>query len=108
MRGFCPHCGSRTLFTRVAALNDACPTCGLDVSAFKASPRLEAMFGMVIAIAIGAAAIAIDVALRPPLLLHLLWFPITMAAIAGAFRLVKGWRVARAYRAAVKAGRLEA
>ena len=97
MRGNCPRCGSHTLFTRLAALHERCASCGLDFTEYDLNRRAAELLALLLGGLIAFLAVRIDLWLRPPLLLHLLWTPLTILAVVVVLRSLKALSVARGY-----------
>jgi uncharacterized protein (DUF983 family) len=54
-----------------------------------------------------ALAIGVELAVKPPLWVHfLLWFPLTIIAVAGSLRFSKGMLLALEYRNSAREGRI--
>ena len=64
--GLCPDCGAKTLFSGPVQFSKKCDRCGLDYSGFNVGDGPAALLTMFIGALIIAAAINLDIALRPP------------------------------------------
>ena len=84
----CPRCGAKGLFVGPAQLAERCPACGLPFGGKVNGGRFGALLALLVAVVVGAVAIAIDSALRPPLWGHfVIWPPVTALGVIGALRL---------------------
>ena len=105
--GFCPDCGAKTLFDGPAQFAERCGVCGLDYSAFNVGDGPAALLTMVIGALIITLAIALDVAFRPPFLVHaLIWVPVTGAMVLICLRFTKGALLIAEHRNKAKEGQL--
>lgn len=107
LRGLCPRCGSRTLFSGVATFAPACRACGLDFSGFNVGDGPAAFLILIIGGLIVGLAIALELTAEPPFWVHiLLWLPLTTAAVIVSLRLAKAALLALEYRHRAREGRL--
>jgi uncharacterized protein (DUF983 family) len=108
LRGLCPRCGARTLFSGLATFAPACRACGLDYSAFNVGDGPAAFLTLIVGALVTALAIAFELIVHPPFWAHvLLWIPITAIAVVGSLRLAKGMLLALEYRNAAREGRVK-
>lgn len=99
LRGLCPRCGARTLFSGWVRFADRCSACGLDISAFNVGDGPAAFLILIVGGAIVAAAIALELSLSPPFWVHLLiWIPVSAVAVLLALRVSKAGLLALEYR----------
>lgn len=107
LRGCCPRCGARTLFAGWVRFADRCAACGLEFSAFNVGDGPAAFLTLVIGAIVCALAITLELAVSPPVWVHvLLWPPITLALILASLRATKGVLLALEYRTAAREGRV--
>ena len=107
LRGLCPRCGAKTLFAGWARFADRCRACGLDYSAFNVGDGPAAFLTLILGTIVVAGAVALELALAPPLWVQLLiWTPVTAAGVVLSLRLAKGWLLALEYRRGAAEGRL--
>jgi uncharacterized protein (DUF983 family) len=107
--GLCPECGAKTLFESPAAFADRCEGCGLDYSAFNVGDGPAALLTMFIGALIIAAAIGLDIAVRPPFWVHvLLWVPLTGLMVLVCLRFTKGALLIAEHRNKASEGQLAA
>ncbi|MDO6415657.1 DUF983 domain-containing protein [Sphingomonas sp. BIUV-7] len=107
LRGLCPRCGAKTLFTGWIKFVDRCSACGLDIAAFNVGDGPAAFLTLVIGAIVAAAAIALELSVSPSWWVHvLIWPPVTLALIIGSLRTAKGALIALEYRNAAREGRI--
>jgi uncharacterized protein (DUF983 family) len=107
LRGLCPRCGAKTLFSGGVRFVDRCAACGLDIAAFNVGDGPAAFLTLVIGAIVAAAAIILDLSVSPPWWVHVLIWPIvTLGLIVGSLRVAKGWLLALEYRNAAREGRI--
>lgn len=105
--GLCPECGAKTLFAAPARFSDTCENCGLDYTAFNVGDGPAAILTLLLGALIIAAAIGLDVALRPPFWVHvLLWVPLTSLMVLFSLRLAKGALLIAEHRNTAAEGKL--
>ena len=87
LRGLCPRCAAPTLYNGFASFQPKCRACGLDYSSFNVGDGPAAFLTLIVGALITALAIGVELTLKPPMWVHvLLWFPLTMVAVAGSLR----------------------
>ncbi|PZU11452.1 DUF983 domain-containing protein [Sphingomonas sp.] len=107
IRGLCPRCGAKTLFSGPIRFADRCAACGLDIAGFNVGDGPAAFLTLVIGAIVAAAAIMLELAVSPPWWVHaLLWPPVTLGLILGWLRVAKGALLALEYRNAAREGRI--
>jgi uncharacterized protein (DUF983 family) len=107
LRGLCPRCGARTLFSGAIKFADRCTSCGLDIAAFNVGDGPAAFLTLVIGAIVAALAITLELSASPPWWVHaLIWPPVTLGLILGSLRLAKGALLALEYRNAAREGRI--
>jgi uncharacterized protein (DUF983 family) len=105
--GLCPDCGAKSLFAGPVQFADKCDKCGLDYSAFNVGDGPAALLTMFIGALIIAAAIGLDIAVRPPFWVHvIIWVPLTALMVLVCLRLVKGALLIAEHRNKAQEGRL--
>ena len=99
VRGRCPKCGEGPLFASFLRLNQRCEACGLDMKVFDTADG-PAFFAMsAVGLVVAFAALFFEVAVRPPVWVHLLlWFPLAIVLCLALLRPIKGVMVAQQYR----------
>ncbi len=106
LRGLCPRCGRPSLFAGWARFADRCPRCGLDFAGFNVGDGPAAFLTLILGTIVVALAIWLELAVGPPLWVHMLiWIPFTAAGVIGSLRLAKGAMMALEYRNAAREGR---
>jgi uncharacterized protein (DUF983 family) len=89
--GLCPACGAKTLFASPTRFAVSCKSCGLDYSAFNVGDGPAAILTLLLGAVIIAAAIALDIAVRPPFWVHVvILVPLTCLMVLVSLRLAKG------------------
>lgn len=107
LKGLCPRCGSRTLFSGIAQFAAKCRVCGLDFSSFNVGDGPAAFLTLLVGALITGLAIALELVAEPPFWVHiLLWLPLTAVAVAGSLRLAKGMLLVLEYRNSAREGRI--
>jgi uncharacterized protein (DUF983 family) len=105
--GLCPDCGAKTLYDGAAQFAERCDKCGLDYSAFNVGDGPAALLTMAIGAFIITAAIALDVAVRPPFWVHVvIWVPLTGLMVLACLRFTKGALLVAEHRNKAKEGQL--
>jgi uncharacterized protein (DUF983 family) len=105
--GLCPECGAKSLFTAPTRFADRCKRCGLDYSAFNVGDGPAAILTLILGALIIAAAIGLDVAVRPPFWVHVvIWVPVTCLMVLFSLRLAKGALLVAEHRNKAAEGRL--
>jgi uncharacterized protein (DUF983 family) len=107
--GLCPDCGAKSLFTGPVEFAERCDGCGLDYSAFNVGDGPAAILTLLLGALIMAAAIGLDIAVRPPFWMHvIIWVPLTALAVFGSLRFAKGALLIAEHRNKAKEGQLAA
>jgi len=108
LRGACPRCGNRTLFSGIATFASRCRACGLDYSGFNVGDGPAAFLVLIVGGLIVGLAIALELAAEPPFWVHfLLWVPLATVAVIGSLRVAKGLLLALEYRHRAREGRID-
>lgn len=107
LKGLCPRCGAPTLFAGWARFADRCGACGLDVGRFNVGDGPAAFLTLILGAIVVALAIWLELAVGPPLWVHMLiWIPFTAAGVIGSLRIAKGAMMALEYHNAAREGRV--
>lgn len=108
LMGRCPRCGEGRLFAGYLGVKPSCPHCGLDFE-FANSGDGPAVFIILIAgFIVTGAALAVEVAYRPPMWLHaLIWLPLGLALPLLLLRPFKATLVALQYKFRAGEGRMD-
>jgi uncharacterized protein (DUF983 family) len=89
--GLCPQCGAKSLFAAPTRFAERCDSCGLDYSAFNVGDGPAAILTLILGALIIAAAISLDIMVRPPFWVHVvIWVPLTCLIVLASLRLAKG------------------
>lgn len=108
IKGACPRCGAPSLFSGWVRFADRCSSCGLDYAAFNVGDGPAAFLTLIIGTIIVVLSIALELAVGPPVWLHLLlWIPLTVVLVIFSLRWAKGVLLALEYRNAAREGRLK-
>ena len=107
LRGQCPRCGARTLYTSLASFAPRCRACGLDFTGFNVGDGPAAFLILIVGALVTGLAIWLELAAEPPFWVHiLLWLPLTAALVVGSLRLAKGLLLALEYRHRAREGQM--
>ena len=105
--GLCPRCGARTLFEGPIKFAPRCRACGLDFAAFNVGDGPAAFLILIIGAVVVGLALWLELAVSPPVWLHVLIWPIvTLALVVGSLRVGKGMLITLEYRNAAREGRI--
>lgn len=108
LKGACPRCGARTLFTGFVKFADKCPNCGLDFTRFNVGDGPVVFLTLGIGALVTAMALWVEFTFQPGVLIHiLLWVPITLALVVVMLRFSKGLLLALEYRNKAREGRIK-
>lgn len=106
-KGLCPRCGASTLFASWVRFADRCAACGLDFARFNVGDGPAAFLTLIIGTLVVALAIWLELAIGPPLWVHMLiWIPVTAGGVIGSLRVAKAALIAAEYRNAAREGRI--
>lgn len=106
-KGLCPRCGARTLFAGWIRFAERCPTCGLDFARFNVGDGPAAFLTLILGTLIVALAIWLELAVEPPLWVHMLiWIPVTAGGVLWSLRIAKGALMAAEYGNAARESRI--
>lgn len=103
--GSCPKCGSRTAFDGWARFAPECRNCGLDIAAHNVGDGPAAFLILIVGAFLTVAALVVDGAYEPPLILHLIWLPVGLALTILGLRVGKAWLLGQEYRHCAGEGR---
>lgn len=108
LRGSCPRCGAKTLFSGYVGFAERCRACGLAFSAFNVGDGPVVFLTLGIGALITALALWVEFTFEPGLLVHiLLWVPLTFALTMLLLRFSKGLLLALEYRHRAAEGRIK-
>ena len=108
LKGLCPRCGNRTLFSGWVAFAPKCRACGLDLSDFNVGDGAVPFLIFIVGGLTVALAIMVELKLEPPFWVHiLLWVPFATAATIGLLRLAKGLLLALDSKHRAREGRIK-
>jgi uncharacterized protein (DUF983 family) len=107
LKGLCPRCGAKTLFSGLIAFADKCPACGLDFAQFNVGDGPAAFLTLILGTIIVALAVALQLAFDPPLWVQMLiWIPVTAGAVILSLRVAKSALLAAEFRNVAREGRI--
>lgn len=108
LKGACPRCGARTLFSGWVKFSPRCGQCGLDYAAFNVGDGPAAFLTLIVGTIIVALSVWLELTVGPPVWLHLLlWIPLTTLLVVFALRWAKGALLALEYRNSAREGRIK-
>ncbi|MET0309025.1 MAG: DUF983 domain-containing protein [Sphingomonas sp.] len=108
LKGSCPRCGAKTLFSGIVTFAAKCPDCGLDYSKFNVGDGPVVFLTLGIGALVTAMALWVEFTFQPGLLIHaLLWIPITLGLVVVMLRFSKGLLLALEYRNKASEGRIK-
>lgn len=91
MRGRCPNCGQGRLFAGFLKVRPRCEACGFDLAGVETGDGAATFIMQVAGFIVGFTALAVEIAWRPPLWLHLIvWLPLVGVLALGLMRPGKG------------------
>jgi uncharacterized protein (DUF983 family) len=97
-RGFlgrCPHCGTGRLFRSYVSQHPNCPSCGTDLSRFRADDAPAYFTILIVGHIIVPAMLSIEVNYHPTVAVHaLLWVPLTLLMTLALLPRCKGTLIA--------------
>jgi uncharacterized protein (DUF983 family) len=98
-KGLCPRCGAQTLFVSPVRFADSCRMCGLDYRQFNVGDGPAAFLTLIVGGLILGLALALEFSVHPPLVVHLLLWPVlTVACVVGALRVAKAMLLTLEYK----------
>ena len=106
VKGDCPRCGARTLFSGWVSFAERCRACGLDYSTFNVGDGPAAFLIFIVGTITVVGALVVDGAVSPPWWVHLVWIPVAAALTIGGLRVSKGWLLAQEYKHRAREGRI--
>ena len=106
LKGDCPRCGARTLFSGWIAFAPKCRSCGLDFASFNVGDGPAAFLIFIVGTIVVVAALLVDGVFMPPWWVHLVWVPVATALTIGGLRLSKAWLLAQEYKHRPPEGRI--
>lgn len=96
----CPRCGEGPLYSGYLKVASRCESCGLDLTFAENGDGPAVLIIFIVGAIVGTAALLVDMAFRPSLLVHLLlWLPATLILSLALLRPFKATMVAFQYRA---------
>ena len=95
IRGLCPRCGEGRLFEGFLKVPPACDACGHELASVETGDGAATFIIQIAGFVVGFSALAVEIAWRPPIWLHLiLWLPLVAALALGLMRPGKGLMIA--------------
>ena len=89
--GRCPNCGRGPLFAGFLKVSPSCAACGYDLSAADSGDGPAVFVIMVAGFIVAFAALFTEVALSPPVWVHMvIWLPLTVVLCLALLRPFKG------------------
>lgn len=91
LMGRCPACGRGPLFQGFLTRRDRCEACGFDLGAVDTGDGAATFIMQIAGFLVGFSALAVEIAWRPPLWLHLVvWLPLVAGLAVALMRPGKG------------------
>ena len=106
LKGLCPRCGAKTLFSGTARFAPTCRVCRLDFAAIDVADGPAAFLILIVGTIVAVAAILVDLAYSPPWWVHLVWLPVMIALTLAGLRLGKAALMYQIYDHGAGEGRL--
>ena len=95
----CPRCGRGRLYKGLLTVVDRCAVCGLDLSPHDSGDGPAVFVILILGAVVVPLALALEVAARPPMWLHMaIWPPVIVALALVLLRLMKATLVAYHYK----------
>ncbi len=95
LRGRCPNCGEGRLFEGFLAVAPQCAACGFDLQSADSGDGPAVFITLIGGFVVAFAALFTEVALRPPVWVHLVvWLPLTAVLCLAMLRPMKGLMLA--------------
>lgn len=82
MRGQCPQCGAKTLFSKYLKISDSCSSCGLNLSGHEADDAPPYFTIFIVGHVIVPVALIVERLYTPPLYVHALIFSILAVVVS--------------------------
>lgn len=94
-RGRCPNCGRGRLFEGFLRVSPKCEACGFDLAKADSGDGPAVFIILIAGFLVSFAALFTEVALRPPIWVHLVvWLPLTAVLCLAMLRPMKGLMLA--------------
>lgn len=98
-RGRCPNCGEGPLFQGFLAVSPRCEACGFDLASADSGDGPAVFVILVAGFIVAFAALITEVAVHPPVWVHLvLWLPATLVICLALLRPTKGLLLASQFK----------
>jgi uncharacterized protein (DUF983 family) len=95
VRGRCPNCGRGRLFEGFLRVSPKCEACGFDLAKADSGDGPAVFIILIAGFLVSFAALFTEVALRPPIWVHLVvWLPLTAVLCLAMLRPMKGLMLA--------------
>jgi len=107
IKGLCPRCGAKTLFTGPIKFTNRCSACGLDFTGFNVGDGPAAFLTFLLGGLLVGLSLTLELTIEPPLwLLALILVPLGVLCVVGSLRIAKGVLLALEYRNSAREGRI--
>lgn len=98
-RSRCPNCGQGALFAGFLSVRPQCAECGFDLAKADSGDGPSVFVIMIVGFIVVFAALFTEIAVRPPIWLHLvLWLPLAGGLCLALLRPAKGLMIAAQFR----------
>lgn len=105
--GLCPECGATTLYAGMLGFAPRCNVCGLDFERYNVGDGPAALLIMAVGAIVLPSALALHFNLHPPLIVHLLLWPLLALALTiGGLRVAKAGLIAAEHQRDSHEGRI--
>ncbi len=93
--GLCPECGASTLYAGMLRFASRCTACRLDFARYNVGDGPAAILIMIVGAIVLPSALTLHFNVRPPLIVHLILWPLLALALTiGGLRVAKAWLIA--------------
>ena len=107
--GLCPECGGATLYAGMLRFAPRCSSCGLDFAHYNVGDGPAAILIMIVGAIVLPSALVMHFSVHPPLIVHLLLWPLLALALTiGGLRVAKAWLIAAEHQRDSHEGRMAA
>jgi uncharacterized protein (DUF983 family) len=108
LRGACPRCGARTLFSGLVTFAPRCRACGLDFAKFNVGDGAAAFLIFFVGVIVIGLAMWLELSRSPPWWVHaLLWGPLSLVLTLLFLRYAKTLLLTLEYRHDAAEGRVD-
>ena len=106
LKGLCPRCGAKSLFSGPTRFAPKCGNCELDFAGYNVGDGPAAFLILIVGAIVAVSAIVLDQAVSPPWWVHLIWLPVGAALTIYGLRLGKAALLYQEHKHRAREGRL--